>query len=64
MSQKKPRSKLVKVEVVIGTLQIEWPPGKPYSGKSRIFSKGDTFRLPRERAERLGNSAKIIPWNS
>lgn len=55
----KTQSDTVTVEVLVGSLMIEWPPLK--GKEERCFSKGEKIQLPRKRAEQLDRfSAKIL----
>ena len=50
----------MRVEVLVGSLQIEWPIGKTPVKNEKQFQQGDVLKMPRERAASLGSSVKVI----
>ncbi len=50
----------VKVEILVGSLIIEWPIGVQPVRACKSFSKGDVVDMPRERAIKIGNSVRIL----
>lgn len=50
----------VKVQVLIGSLMIEDPPGSRRRKHSKVYSKGDIFECSPSRAKRMSRSSVRI----